>query len=69
MTVYELIQELSNFEADADVVFELDDDLEVESWTENRYGNKEVSVDCKLKVDFVTNIHGDCDITLVKEEE
>lgn len=64
MKVKELKAELDCFDEDADVVFEFDDDIYVDSWTEDRYGMKKVSIDTKLKTTFICEIHGDCNIEL-----
>lgn len=69
MKVKELIAELKCYEEDADVVFEIEDDIEVDSWTEDRWGNKKVSVDKELEITFSCEIHGDCRIEFgVKRE-
>ena len=49
MTVKELKEELSFYDEDADVVFEVYDDFEPDSITENKYGWRTVSLNCKLK--------------------
>ena len=68
MTVKELKEELEFYDSDAEVTFEINDDIECESWTEDRYGNKKVSVDCELNPTFICEIHGNCNIELgVKE--
>lgn len=69
MTVKELMEELKYYNEDVEVVFELDDDIECESWTEDKWGNKEVHVCSKLENNFTVEIHGDCHIQLevVKE--
>lgn len=64
MKVKELKAELDCFDEDADVVFEFDDDIYVDSWTEDRYGMKKVAIDTKLKPTFICEIHGDCNIEL-----
>lgn len=64
MKVKEWIEELKQYDENADVVFNLIDDVEVESWTENKYGNKSVSIDAELKENFVCEISGDCRIDL-----
>ena len=51
-----------------DLENEINDDIECESWTENRYGDKTVSVNCELNPTFICEIHGNCNIELgVKE--
>ena len=68
MTVKELREELEFYDSNAEVIFEIDDDIECESWTENRYGDKTVSVNCELNPTFIYEIHGNCNIELgVKE--
>ena len=68
MTVKELREELEFYDSDAEVIFEINDDIECESWTEDKYGNKKVSVDCELNPTFICEIHGNCNIELgVKE--
>ena len=68
MTVKELREELEFYDSNAEVIFEINDDIECESWTEDRYGNKRVSVNCELNSTFICEIHGNCNIELgVKE--
>ena len=68
MTVKELKEELEFYDSNAEVIFEIDDDIECESWTENRYGDKTVSVNCELNPNFICEIRGNCNIELgVKE--
>ena len=68
MTVKELREVLEFYDSNAEVIFEIDDDIECESWTENRYGDKTVSVNCELNPTFICEIHGNCNIELgVKE--
>ena len=68
MTVKELREELEFYDSNAEVIFEIDDDIECESWTENRYGDKTVSVNCELNPTFICEIQGNCNIELgVKE--
>ena len=68
MTVKELREELEFYDSNAEVIFEIDDDIECESWTENRYGDKTVRVNCELNPTFICEIHGNCNIELgVKE--
>ena len=69
MTVADLKQELEYYEDDAEVVFELNDDISVDSWTEDRYGNKSVHIDTKLDTSFISEIHGDMRIELGKERD
>lgn len=68
MTVKELKEELSFYDEDEDVVFEICDDFEPESITENKYGWHTVHLDCKLKPTFISEYRGDCRIELGKED-
>lgn len=69
MTVKELKEELSFYDEDADVVFEVFDDFEPDSVTENKYGWRTVSLNCKLKPTFICECRGDCRIELGKDDE
>lgn len=64
MTVKELKEELKYYDDDAEVVFEVYDDFEPESVTEDRYGNREVHIHEKLKPFFVSEQHGEMVIEL-----
>ena len=64
MTVADLRAELSFYDDDAEVVFEINDDIEPESVTEDKYGFVSVHLDSKLKEDFMCEIHGDLHIML-----
>ena len=64
MKVKELIEELKCYDEEADVVFEFNDDIEVDSWTEDRYGNKKVSLDKYLEITFSGDIRDCCWIEL-----
>lgn len=68
MTVKEFLEELKLYDEDAEVIFEFNSDVECESWTEDRYGNRVVHVESNLKPDFICEIHGNCNIELVVEE-
>lgn len=68
MTVKELKEELSFYDEDADVVFEICDDFEPESVTERKSGWYTVHLDCKLKPAFIGVCRGDCRIELGKED-
>ena len=69
MTVKELKGELEYYEDDMEVVFELDDDVEVDTVTESRWGRKEVHIDKKLEPTFISDMRGDMRIELgVKKE-
>ena len=68
MTVKEFKEELEFYDSNAEVIFEINDDIECESWTEDRYGNKTVSINCELNPTFICEIRGNCNIELgVKE--
>ena len=70
MTVKELKEELEYYDEDANVIFNFDDpDVEVESWTENKYGYKTASIDCNLEPTFISEHHGDMWIELGKENK
>lgn len=60
MTVKELMDNLQ--------YYEFDDDVEVESWTENKYGMKEVEIRKKLKPSFIGTVQGNCWISLEVDE-
>ena len=65
MTVAELKKELEYYDDDMEVVFNLDDpSVEVDSWTENKWGNREVSIDKNLEPTFISEILGDVRIEL-----
>jgi hypothetical protein len=65
MTVAELKKELEYYEDDMEVVFNLDDpSVEVDSWTEDRWGNHEVSIDANLKPTFISVCGGNMRIEL-----
>lgn len=69
MTVEELRNNLDFYDDDAEVVFELDDDVDVEATTVDKWGNTSVRIDSKLKEDFICDIAGDMVITLVTRKE
>lgn len=57
MTVKEWIAELSLYDDDMNVCFELNEDMECESWTENIYGQKSVHVNENLKETFISQVN------------
>ncbi len=70
MTVAELKKELEYYDDDMEVVFNLDDpSVEVDSWTEDKYGFHTVSIDKNLEPTFISKVHGDMRIEfwVVKE--
>lgn len=65
MTVAELKKELDYYEDDMEVVFNLDDpSVEVDSWTEDKYGFHTVSIDKNLEPTFISEFRGDMRIEL-----
>ena len=64
MTVADFKKELDCYEDNQEIVFEFDDDVEVDSWTENRWGNKSVHIDKMLKPTFIGDCRGDMRIEL-----
>lgn len=64
MTVADLKKELEFYDDDMEVQFDLEDKVEVESWTENKYGDKEVYIDKDLKPTFISEIGGKMRIEL-----
>ena len=64
MTVKEFKEELDCFDEDIDIVFEFDDEVYVDSWTEDKWGSKKVSIDARLKPTFISEVLGDCRIEL-----
>ena len=69
MTVAELKEELKYYEDDMEVEFEFDSDVEVDSWTENKYGMKEVKIYKMLKPSFISEIRGNMRIQLEVADE
>lgn len=69
MTVKELRKVLNYYDEDAEVIFELNDDVAVDSTTVDKYGYTTVHIDSKLKPTFICDIHGDCNIELVRGDE
>lgn len=57
MTVKEWKTELSLYDDDMEVCFDLDEDVECESWTENRYGQKSVHLSENLKETFISQVN------------
>ena len=65
MTVAELKKELEYYDDDMEVVFNLDDpSVEVDSWTEDKWGNREVSINKNLEPTFISEMRGDMRIEL-----
>lgn len=65
MTVKGLKEELSYYDDDAEVIFDFDDSsVEVDSWTEDKWGYKTVSIDKELEPTFMSEFRGDFRIEL-----
>lgn len=64
MKVKDLMDNLKCYDENAEVVFEICDDIEVERWTEDRCGVKTVYVNEKLEPSFISDIHDACNIEL-----
>ena len=68
MTVKELKEELKFYEDDMEIVFELDDDVEVESATFDRYDFGKARVKGRLTPNFIGTVNGNMYIELEVEE-
>lgn len=69
MTVKELKEELEYYDDSMEIQFNFDDSsVEVESWTEDKYGYKTVSIDKKLKPTFISEFRGKMRIELGVDE-
>jgi len=65
MTVAELKKELDCYDDDMEVVFNLDDpSVEVDRWTEDKWGTFTVSIDKNLEPTFISEFRGDVRIEL-----
>lgn len=64
MTVKELKEELEYYDDDMEVIFKVCDTFEPESVTEDRWGNRDVYLDAKVKPSFIGEDHGDVYIQL-----
>ncbi len=53
MTVKELKENLDYYDDDAEIEFTLNQEIEVDSWKEDKYGFKYVEIDKKLDVCFI----------------
>ena len=69
MTVKELKDNLAFYDDDAEVIFEIDCEIEPESITETKYGWHTVYLNSRLKPTFIGTIHSDCFIELRLEDE
>ena len=68
MTVKELKDNLEYYDDDAEVVFEIDCDIEPESITETKYGWHTVRLNSKLKPTFFGSVNSNCNIELEVDE-
>ena len=68
MTIKELKDNIAFYDDDAEVIFEIDCEIEPESITETKYGWHTVYLNSKLKPTFIGTIHGDCYVELRLEE-
>lgn len=64
MTVKELKENLEYYEDNQEIEFTFSGEVEVEAWTENKYGNKSVEIDLKLEPCFIGNSRCCCWIDL-----
>ena len=64
MTIKEFKEELDFYDDDTEVVFEVCDDFEPDSVTEDKWGNREVHLNTNLKPYFISEIHGQLCIEL-----
>jgi hypothetical protein len=53
MTVKELKNNLNHYDDDAEIEFTLNQEIEIDSWKENKYGMKYVEIDKKLDICFI----------------
>lgn len=69
MTVKEFKEELECYDDDMEVVFEVCDDFEPDSVTEDKWGNREVHLNAKVKPYFISEIYGEMRIELDRVRE
>lgn len=69
MTVKEFKEELEYYDDDMEVVFEVCDDFEPDSVTEDKWGNREVHLDVKVKPYFISEMYGEMHIELGRVRE
>lgn len=69
MTVKELMDNLEFYDDDAEVIFEIDCEIEPESITETKYGWHTVYLNSRLKPTFIGVVHSDCFIELELEDD
>lgn len=67
MTVKELKENLDYYDDDMEIEFTFNQEVEVDSWTENKYGMKSVEIDKKLDICFIGGT-GNCWIDLEVKE-
>ena len=58
MTVKELKEELEYYDDDMEITFEVCDTFEPDSITEDKYGNREVYLNVKVKPCFICKVLG-----------
>lgn len=68
MTVKQLKNELEFFDDDMKIVFEVDDEFEPESITEDKWGHMTVRITSKLEPYFMCEIEGNMYIDLGAEK-
>ena len=68
MKVKELRDNLAFYDDDAEVIFEIDCDIEPESITETKYGWHTVHLDSRMKPIFICTIYGNCCIEFEVDE-
>lgn len=69
MTVKELIEELEYYDDDMEIEFEVCDTFEPDSVTEDKWGNREVYLDVKVKPYYINEVRGDVCIELDRVRE
>lgn len=69
MTVKELKDNLDFYDDEAEIEFTLNQEIEVDSWTENKYGMKYVEIDKKLDICFIGGGEGSPWIDLEVKKE
>lgn len=69
MTVKEWKDELSFYDDDAELIFEIEDDFEPEEITESKFGWCKVRLKSKVKPTFIGECLGDCRVELGLEVE
>lgn len=68
MTVKEFKEELSFYDDDAELIFEVDEEFEPEEITENKHGWHTVRLNSKLKPTFIGESRGICRVELGLED-